>query len=152
MTKKLIIQSRQFLILSITYLQVEQEHNKLDVKNYRCIFLVYVSQVYRLYDLEEEKIVIGRNARFDETKKVYTDIVVNLSRTPASFGGTQETIKLTLKHKRNIVHLTQSLDRALELETTHLVERLRSQYKCTRGFPHALCEHIEQMTSTTFFL
>ena len=63
----------------VAYLRISEQR----CKENPCIFVGYAPQGYRLWDLENEKIVIGRNVRFDESE-LFKDIVVNLTRVTVS--------------------------------------------------------------------
>ena len=75
----------------IAYLHIpDQKRKKLDVKSRTCVFVGYAPQGYRLWDLETEQIVIGRDIRFDEST-MFKDTIVNIVRVSAVSSESRET-------------------------------------------------------------
>lgn len=66
----------------LAYLHIpDQKRKKMDAKSRRCIMVGYAPQGYRLWDLEAEEIVIGRDVRFDENQ-LFKDLMVRVSSRP----------------------------------------------------------------------
>lgn len=89
-----------------------EKRNKLDAKSSKCIMLGYASSnSYRLWDVNENKFVIGRNVTFDEYSIVNNDKYVNAVDSEADdFDSKNIDDKQTLSNA--------SLDHGINMEDT----------------------------------
>ena len=125
----------------VAYLRISEQR----CKENPCIFIGYAPKGYRLWDLENKKIVIGRNVRFNESE-LFKDIVVNLTRITVS-SKTQKNTDVVTPQPEPVVTAKGS---SPSTSTSTKSDRTRKQPLHLQDFDLNLCEALLCQSAAKF--